>query len=270
MKVPIYQVDAFANCAFCGNPAGVCILQEPKSSKWMQHVAAEMNSSETAFLVKQDKGYSLRWFSPVTEVNLCGHATLAAAHVLREMGALKPGENVVFNTLSGALTAKLEDDFIELCLPSDKTEEVKVPDGLLEALGMVNSPEETKVLFTGINNLSYLVEVASDDLVIKAKPDFKMIKESTDRGVIITSLSSRKEYDFVSRYFDPCIGLNEDPVTGAAHCCLGPYWSKKLGKTEFKAYQASKRGGNLKVRVEKNKTYVSGQAVTVIRGMFEA
>ncbi|MDP4092856.1 MAG: PhzF family phenazine biosynthesis protein [Bacillota bacterium] len=259
MKVPIYQVDAFATEPFTGNMAGVCILNEPKSSKWMQHVAEEMNVSETAFLLKQENGYNLRWFTPTVEVDLCGHATLASAHVLKETGLLKKDETVKFHTLSGILTAKLDGDYIELNFPSDPAENIEIPEMLKEALG-------TDICRAGKSRLGYIAEVESEEIVRKLKPDFKLLAKLPLDGTIVTSLSSSKNYDFVSRFFAPSIGLDEDPVTGSAHCCLGPYWKEKLQKNEFVAFQASRRGGILKLKVAGGRVYIKGNAVTVIKG----
>ncbi len=225
----------------------------------MQNVAREMNLSETAFLLKRDDGgYDLRWFTPVYEVDLCGHATLASAHLLWETGALEKNETARFHTLSGLLTATLDGDWIGLDFPSEPANETAPPPGLIEALGI-------KPLFTGQNRMDYLLEADSAKTLRTMTPDFSLLAKCKTRGVIVTSRSDSVEYDFISRFFAPSAGIDEDPVTGSAHCCLGPYWSERLGKTELTAYQASARGGVVKVRFNGPRTILSGQAVTVLR-----
>jgi PhzF family phenazine biosynthesis protein len=255
----IFQVDAFADEPFVGNPAAVCILTEPRDETWMQNVAKEMNLSETAFLQRREDGFGLRWFTPAVEVDLCGHATLASAHVLYETGLLKPDEQARFHTRSGLLTAQKKGEEIELDFPATPPEPADSPPGLEEALG-VPSKNVTKSRF------DYLVEVESEETVRRMKPDFGMLKALSVRGVIVTSVASTEDYDFVSRFFAPMAGIDEDPVTGSAHCCLGPYWSERLGKDEFVAYQASERGGIVGVRVAGDRVYLRGKAVTVLRG----
>jgi PhzF family phenazine biosynthesis protein len=259
MGQTIFQVDAFTNKAFSGNPAGVCILPEPADERWMQNVAREMNLSETAFLVRQADGFNLRWFTPAVEVELCGHATLASAHILWEAGHLQPDEQARFFTLSGLLTAERKGDWIEMNFPSKTEETAGAPAHLEEALGV-------PAKYIGKNSFDYIVEVDSEEVVRKMKPDFGLLAKIPVRGVIVTSRASSREYDFVSRFFAPQVGIDEDPVTGSAHCCLGPFWSKRLNKNELIAYQASARGGLLHVRVSGDRVYLSGQAVTVIHG----
>ncbi len=262
MTLTIYQVDAFTNKPFAGNPAAVCILPQPGDAQWMQQVATEMNLSETAFLYKQDDGYSLRWFTPAVEVDLCGHATLASSHILWETGHLQAHEQARFFTRSGLLTADRKGDWIEMDFPAKLAEQTDAPSNLLQALGVPGA----SVRYTGKNVFDYLVEVASEDIVRGIQPNFTLLLAVQARGVIVTSRASTPGYDFVSRFFAPQVGVNEDPVTGSAHCCLAPYWSKHLGKSEMVAYQASPRGGVLRVRASGDRVQLGGQAVTVLRG----
>jgi len=259
MGLTIYQIDAFTDRPFSGNPAGVCIVDEPQDAGWMQNVAREMNLSETAFLHKQAEGYNLRWFTPAVEIELCGHATLASAHVLWEAGFLEPGEQASFHTLSGLLTGNRKGDWIEMNFPAKPDEPAIAPPGLLEALGV-------HVKYVGKSHFDYLVEVESEEIVRNIKPEFSLLMSVAARGVIVTSLAVSKEYDFVSRFFAPQVGVNEDPVTGSAHCCLSPFWSKRLGKDELVGYQASARGGVVRVRLNRDRVILGGQAVTVLRG----
>jgi PhzF family phenazine biosynthesis protein len=262
MSLTIYQVDAFTDKPFAGNPAAVCILPEPGDARWMQQVATEMNLSETAFLYRQDDGYSLRWFTPAVEVDLCGHATLASAHVLWEAGHLQAHEQARFFTRSGLLTADRKGDWIEMDFPAKLEEQADAPPNLLQALGVPG----VSVQYIGKNVFDYLVEAASEDIVRGLQPNFSLLSSVQARGVIVTSRASTPGYDFVSRFFAPQVGVNEDPVTGSAHCCLTPYWSKRLGKSEMVAYQASPRGGVLRVRASGDRVQLCGQAVTVLRG----
>ena len=259
MTQMIYQVDAFTGKPFAGNPAAVCLLEEPRDEVWMQNVAREMNLSETAFLQRGEDGFDLRWFTPAAEVELCGHATLASAHTLWEVGELGPEEQARFHTLSGLLTAERRGEWIEMDFPATPDEPASALPGLLEALGV-------EPRYVGRNVFDFLVEVGSEDAVLEARPDFGLLKTLPVRGVMVTSVADAGEYDFVSRFFAPAVGIDEDPVTGSAHCCLGPYWSRRLAKTEFLAYQASKRGGVVKVRLEGDRVLLGGQAVTVMRG----
>jgi PhzF family phenazine biosynthesis protein len=257
----ITQVDAFTDKPFAGNPAAVCVLPTPQSDEWMQNVAQEMNLSETAFLVKQDDGFNLRWFTPTTEVPLCGHATLASAHVLWSEGHLSPDETARFHTKSGLLIARRQGEWIELDFPVTKSQVTVVPPELSEALGI---PLKSVLQ----NYLGYLVEVESEDLVRQMQPNFQQLKTLPMADVIVTSTTHPdSKYDFVSRFFAPGLGINEDPVTGAAHCCLAAYWRDRLGKDEFLAYQASSRGGVVKVSYSGgDRVLLAGQAVTVLRG----
>ncbi len=257
----IYQVDAFSKRPFEGNPAAVCLLEEPRNEGWMQQVAAEMNLSETAFILKQGVGFSLRWFTPQVEVDLCGHATLASAHVLWETGLLKADQQALFYTKSGLLSAALKaDGSIQLNFPAEPPKEAPPPPGLLQAL-------RVDPLYTGRNKSNYLLEVDSEATVKSIEPDFAMLAKAHGSGVIVTSLADSPSFDFVSRFFDPGEGIDEDPVTGSAHCCLGPYWQKRLVKDEFTACQASRRGGILHIKVgADNRVLIAGHAVTILQG----
>lgn len=256
----LYQVDAFTHEPFKGNPAAVCILDDIKDNKWMQLVAQEMNLSETAFLYPEKDGFSLRWFTPTAEVDLCGHATLASAHVLWENGYLRLDEQANFYTLSGLLTALAKGDWIELNFPSEPESETNLPVPLIEALGL-------KPIYSGKNRLDYICEYDSEEIIRELKPDFvSMGKILGYRGVIVTSKAEQAEFDFVSRYFAPGVGINEDPVTGSAHCCLGPYWKEKLNKNPLVGLQASDRSGVVRVSVEGQRVFLKGRAITVLRG----
>lgn len=256
----IYQVDAFTNKPFCGNPAGVCILASAAAETWMKQIAREMNLSETAFLYPVDDGYNLRWFTPAVEVDLCGHATLASAHILYETGLLDPGAQARFHTKSGLLTAQKSGGWIELDFPVKIEAPAEIPPGLTEALGV-------EPLYVGKNQFDYLVEVGSEKTVRGIRPNFSLLKQLPVRGTMVTARSDEgSSYDFVSRFFAPAVGIDEDPVTGSAHTCLTPYWSAKLGKIEMTAFQASERGGVLRLRNLGDRVAISGQAVTVIKG----
>jgi PhzF family phenazine biosynthesis protein len=263
MTLHITQVDSFTNRPFAGNPAGVCILSKAAAEAWMLNVASEMNLAETAFLVPQRDGYDLRWFTPTVEVDLCGHATLASAHVLWEDGHLEPTAQARFHTKSGLLTADKRDSWIELDFPSTPPAPADAPPGLIDALG-------AKALFIGRSKFDYLVELADETTVRKLDPDLAAIGRVPARGVIVTSRANKGRYDFVSRFFAPQSGVSEDPVTGSAHCALAPYWSAKLGKKELMAYQASARGGEIRLRLEGDRVRLGGQAVTVLRGELTA
>ncbi len=259
MTQPIVQVDAFTNRPFTGNPAAVCVLPEAHEEGWMQQVAQEMNLAETAFLVRQEDGYNLRWFTPLVEVDLCGHATLASAHVLWETGQLAKGTQARFYTKSGLLTADQQGEWIELNFPVTPEQEVAEPAHLLQALGV---PAQ----YIGKNKFDYLIEVDSEEVVHNVRPNFSQLRMVDARGIIVTSRASTEGYDFVSRFFAPLVGIDEDPVTGSAHCSLAPYWSKKLGKDVMTGYQASSRGGVVRVRLDGERVRLGGQAVTVLRG----
>jgi predicted PhzF superfamily epimerase YddE/YHI9 len=259
MPIRILQVDAFTTCPFAGNPAAVCVLPEAPAEQWMRDVAREMNLSETAFLTPRDGGYNLRWFTPTVEVDLCGHATIASAHVLWEEGHLAAGRQARFHTLSGLLLADRRGDWIELDFPARVAAPAEPPPSLLPALGV-------PARFVARNQYDYLVEVESEGILRAMIPDFAALRKVPVRGVIVTARPSSTEFDFVSRFFAPAVGVDEDPVTGSAHCALGPYWGERLGKSEFTAYQASSRGGVVRVRLNGDRVILGGQAVTVMRG----
>jgi PhzF family phenazine biosynthesis protein len=258
-SIPLFQVDAFTDRPFAGNPAAVCLLPEAKEDRWLQAVGQEMNLSETAFLFKEGDGYRLRWFTPKVEVDLCGHATLASAHVLWTEGFVPQSDSISFHTRSGRLQAALKAAWIELDFPSKPAASTPPPAGLLDALGV-------SARYVGRNEFDYLIEVESEDVVRRIAPDFARLVHIDVRGVIVTALSATPAYEFVSRFFAPRAGVDEDPVTGSAHCCLGPYWQERLGKCDFTAFQASARGGVVQVRVAGDRTLLGGQAVTVVRG----
>ncbi|WP_040379237.1 PhzF family phenazine biosynthesis protein [Dethiobacter alkaliphilus] len=259
MPIPIYTVDSFTEKPFSGNPAAVCRLSGPKEESWMQQVAREMNLSETAFIYPEGDGFNLRWFTPTTEVDLCGHATLAAAHILWEQNYLQQGAVAKFYTKSGLLTAEYVKDLIVLSFPVEAPVETEVPDYIIKAL-------DVTPLFAGRNRLDYIIEVDSADTVRRLKPDFAQLRDMGLRGVMVTSRDRGADYDFISRYFAPGAGIEEDPVTGSAHCCLGPYWMSKLNKNRFVAYQASERGGTVLVEVLDDRVKLGGTAVTVLKG----
>jgi PhzF family phenazine biosynthesis protein len=267
---PIYIVDAFTgildNRQLRGNPAAVVILDTPKDEEWMQAVASEMNLSETAFVVSQSDGnFGLRWFTPVAEVNLCGHATLATAHVLWESGILQLGQTAHFKTLSGLLTAQKRDNWIELDFPEQKVRIASPPRGLAAALGIeVRYP----VSYWKAED-DWLLEVPAG-LVENLRPDFALLGQFSHhlkcRGFIVTSNGNDRGYDFISRFFGPAVGVNEDPVTGSAHTKLAPFWGKQLDKTEMVGYQASLRGGLVKVHLRGSRIGLLGEARTFLAG----
>ena len=256
----IVQVDAFTARPFAGNPAAVCLLAAPASADWMLSVAAEMNLAETAFLVRQRDSFDLRWFTPAIEVDLCGHATLASAHVLWQDGQLAPDAEARFDTRSGRLTARRAGDWIEMDFPAEPARADPAPPGLLDALGVAAT-------WAGHSaRLDYrLVEVADEASVRRATPDFRALARAA-RAVIVTARASSAEADFVSRFFAPGMGVDEDPVTGSAHCVLAPFWAGRLGRNELTGYQASARGGVVRVRVAGDRVMLGGQAVTVMEG----
>jgi PhzF family phenazine biosynthesis protein len=260
MPIRIVQVDAFTNRPFAGNPAAVCVLQSARPEQWMRDVAREMNLSETAFLVPQNDGYHLRWLTPAVEVDLCGHATVASAHVLWEDGHLPPGKQARFHTRSGLLTADRRGEWVELNFPAKSAEPAEAPAGLLASLGVEHAQ------FVGRNAWDYLVEVDSEETLRGLAPDHTALRKIPVRGVIVTARPAQGEFDFVSRFFAPGSGVDEDPVTGSAHTALGPYWAGRLGKKEFTAYQASARGGVVRVRLDGDRVILGGQAVTVMTG----
>jgi PhzF family phenazine biosynthesis protein len=257
MPIRIVHVDAFTDRPFAGNPAAVCVLSEAAPEEWMRNVAREMNLSETAFLFPENGAYRLRWFTPAAEVDLCGHATVASAHVLWQDGHLAPGVQARFQTRSGLLLADRRGEWIELDFPSTPPVPAEPPAGLLAALGC---PAGAVMR----NKFDYMLELESEAAVRALAPDFTALKKMEARGVIATARSSAPGFDFVSRFFAPAVGVDEDPVTGSAHCALCPYWSRILGKTEMTAFQASARGGVVRVRLKGDRVILSGQAVTVM------
>lgn len=262
MALPIYTVDAFTPTPFAGNPAAVCLLPDARDDQWMHNVAREMNLSETAFVRRLDgtDELELRWFTPAVEVDLCGHATLASAHVLWEAGWLSAEQAARFRTRSGLLTAARQTDgWVELDFPAKPPEAAQAPAGLVEALGV-------RPTYVGLNRMDYLLEVESEAALRRIEPDFRALRGVKTRGMIVTSRPDGSAYDFVSRFFAPAAGVDEDPVTGSAHCCLGPYWAGKLGKSDMLAYQASARGGVVRVGVRGERVRLGGQAVTVVYG----
>jgi PhzF family phenazine biosynthesis protein len=261
----VYHVDAFTPEPFGGNPAAVCLLRGPRDDAWMQALASELNLPMTAFVCRDgdSDGFRLRWFGVGGETQLCGHATLAAAHVLWESAEVRPSEPLRFLTASGALHARqLPAGWIELDFPAERAAP-ETRQALAEALGV-------RPLWMGRNRLHFLIEVDGEGAVRAVRPDFRRLLAVLPpaRGVIVTSRAARPAsdgYDFVSRFFAPGMGIYEDQATGSAHCALGPYWAEKLGKTEMAAFQASPRGGRLRVRVAGERVHFAGQAVTLLR-----
>ena len=259
MPVPLVQVDAFTAVPYRGNPAAVCVLAAPRDAAWMQAVAAEMNLAETAFLEPRADGFGLRWFTPAVEVDLCGHATLASAHALWEDGALAPHAPARFHTRSGPLTCERRDGWIEMDFPSEPATACDAPPRLAAALRV--APK-----WVGRNRFDYVVEVEDAATVRALAPDLAALATVDCRGVMVTAPAGTCEHDFVSRFFGPRVGIPEDPVTGSAHCCLGPLWSERLAKPEVVGYQSSARGGVVRVRPRGPRVTLAGQAVTVLRG----
>lgn len=256
----LYQVDAFTDTPFAGNPAAVCLMDHTADEAWMQQVAAEMNLSETAFIypVGQHR-FHLRWFTPAVEVELCGHATLATSHILWETGIVPEDQTCVYQTLSGELRAKRAEHLIELDFPAAPTRELPPPPGLLESLRI-------EAEFVGLSTHDWLVVTATSDTVRKMKPEMDGLRHLGVRGVIVTAADETGDYDFISRFFAPGAGIDEDPVTGSAHCTLGPWWQQKTGKSEFRAFQASHRGGEMHVLVQGDRILLRGNAVTISAG----
>lgn len=258
MPTTIYQVDSFADKPFSGNPAGVCILPGAADEEWMQSVAREMNLSETAFLHPEKDGYHLRWFTPAVEVDLCGHATLASAHILWETGLAPRDAELRFHTNSGLLKAYRDDPWIRMDFPNEAPEAATMPEKLMAALGAVP-------IYSGRNRLGYLAVFDNEAIVSQMEPDFSLLKKVPPGVAMVTAAADNQEYDFSSRFFAPALGIDEDPVTGSAHCCLGPYWSEQLGKTKLLAYQASQRGGVVAIEMQNERVVLGGQAVTVMK-----
>ncbi|MEM1093344.1 MAG: PhzF family phenazine biosynthesis protein [Bacteroidota bacterium] len=258
----LYQVDAFTKQPFRGNPAGVMVLEDAIAEARMQHIAAEMNLAETAFLVKRaPHRYHLRWFTPTVEVELCGHATLASAHILWEHGHVPAEETIVFDTLSGALMATPHDGQIQLDFPATPPQPALLPNGVLECLGLADP------LYTGESVFDQFIEVASEEILHSLRPSLSRLRalhlESKTRGVIVTCKAAHSGADFMSRFFAPAAGVDEDPVTGSAHCALAPYWVGQLGRNPLIGYQASKRGGTVNVETKRDRVLLRGNAVTV-------
>jgi PhzF family phenazine biosynthesis protein len=262
MSVPIYQVDAFTSEAFRGNPAAVCLLDAQREDAWMQNVAMEMNLSETAFLLPRSPNrYDLRWMTPEIEVDLCGHATLASAHVLFNIRHADSRKPITFFTRSGLLSASRDEQGIELNFPA--TPPIDVAEPPLEIADALNK----RILYVGRNSFDYLVEVTSEHNVHKLRPNLNLLRKLEVRGIVVTAKADAgKPYDFISRAFYPRAGVAEDPVTGSAHCMLGPYWAPKIGRTSLVGYQASKRGGFVRLEVEADRVRLYGDAVTISKG----
>jgi PhzF family phenazine biosynthesis protein len=256
---PFTQVDAFTDRPFAGNPAAVCLLPAPRDAEWMQLVAREMNLAETAFLSPRRDGYDLRWFTPGLEVDLCGHATLASAHVLWEEGRLQPDETARFHTRSGLLTAERRDGLAWLDFPRTPAVPSAAPEQLAEALGA--TPR-----WVGRSPFDWLVELDSEEIVRRLEPNLTFLARMESRGVIVTARGAGGPHDFVSRFFAPAAGVPEDPVTGSAHCALAPFWAERLGRTELVGYQASTRGGTVRTHLVGDRVLLGGSAVTVARG----
>jgi PhzF family phenazine biosynthesis protein len=255
----LFIVDAFADRPFTGNPAAVCLLEDEHDANWMQYVASEMNLSETAFVRKLEDGFELRWFTPAIEVELCGHATLASAHTLWTEGVAHVEQPLRFHTKSGVLTCTNNRGLIELDFPATPAHKVDSSRELSAALGVEPS-------FVGLSKFDQLVVVESEQILRSLRPDFAKLGQLPVRGVIVTSKSDDPRFDFISRFFAPASGIDEDPVTGSAHCCLGPYWSQQLGKTQMTGFQASARGGIVGVRLASDRVLLGGQALTIVRG----
>jgi PhzF family phenazine biosynthesis protein len=263
MPVTCLQIDAFTERPYSGNPAAVCLLDEERNARWMQAVAGEMNLSETAFVRSASDGFDLRWFTPAVEVDLCGHATLAAAHALWSEERV-PGEaEIRFQTRSGLLTAARNGDLIELDFPATRAADQDLDELEIRSLGDALGVIPKRVARSAFD---LLVEVGTDREVRESRPDFRRLGELGCRGVIVTSTSADRRFDFVSRFFAPGVGVNEDPVTGSAHCSLGPYWGERLGKEEMTAFQASSRGGVVRVRLSGERVILGGHAVAVFKG----
>jgi PhzF family phenazine biosynthesis protein len=261
--IPCFQVDAFTRRPFAGNPAAVCLLDRGRTARWMQSVAAEMNLSETAFLTPLKNGFRLRWFTPKTEVGLCGHATLAAAHVLWSEGIAPPVRHLSFSTRSGVLVARSQVRGIELDFPSRPPRKARVQAAQVKRLEQALGVRARAVVRVADD---VLVEVASDRMLRCLVPDMALLGEVPVRGVVVTALAGKGDYDFVSRFFAPAVGVPEDPVTGSAHCALAPYWAARLGRTRLLGYQASARGGEVEVELQGERVLLRGSAVTVARG----
>ena len=254
-----FVVDAFTDRPFAGNPAAVVPIQAWRDNQWLQNVAMEMNLSETAFLVANDKSFDLRWFTPKAEVDLCGHATLASAVVLAQIGKLADGSSVAFSTRSGVLTTERHGSLFQLDFPALTAAPSEPPPGLLESLNVA-------ARHVGQSKFDFIIEVECEKMVHSIAPDFNRLASVKCRGVIVTAKSDNPQFDFVSRFFAPAVGVNEDPVTGSAHCLLAPYWGARLGKSRMVGYQASSRGGVVQVEVRGDRVMLGGEGVVFARG----
>ncbi|HKD35145.1 MAG TPA: PhzF family phenazine biosynthesis protein [Pirellulales bacterium] len=254
-----FIVDAFTDRPFAGNPAAVVPLDRWHDDRWLQNVAMEMNLSETAFFVPDGDGFHLRWFTPKVEVDLCGHATLATAKIIGHLGLVVDGREICFNSRSGKLTARRDGDRIELDFPVNPETKADPPPGLIESLAV--DPR-----YVGKSRFDYLVEVESAAVVRRIAPDFKRLASVSARGVIVTACSDDPRFDFVSRFFAPAAGIDEDPVTGSAHCCLADFWGRRLNKQKMVGYQASSRGGIVHVELRGDRVLLGGGAVIVAEG----
>ncbi len=264
MPIPMTVVDAFTSRPFAGNPAGVCILEAERDKAWMQLVAREMAHAETAFMLLRPDHVALRWFTPAAEVDLCGHATLGSAHVLWETRRLSDTVPIRFRTRSGDLIATRDGDWIALDFPALRGEWADIPPGVEDALG---APVKSAVK----SRFDLLVELKNETAVRDLKPDLGLLARLPYRGVIVTAPAAKDdEYDFVSRFFAPQVGVPEDSVTGSAHCALAPFWGERLGQTKMVGYQASPRGGTVRVEVRGDRVILGGQAVTTFRGTLDA
>lgn len=260
----LFHVDAFTVHPFTGNPAAICLLERERSDVWMQNLAAELNLSETAIIqpfLGESTHYQLRWFTPEVEVNLCGHATLASAHVLFSEGRVPHGSIIRFQTKSGELVCSQDEEgWISMEFPLRPAVEVQPPPNLLFSLGL------DRALFVGRNEENDLiVEVEKAETLRLIEPDFEGLGYMDARGIMVTSPGDGR-FDFLSRFFAPAVGIPEDPVTGSAHCCLAPYWAKKLGKDRLVGFQASERGGEVRMELRGNLVILKGHAVTVMKG----
>ena len=258
-QIRYFVVDAFTDRPFSGNPAAVVRLPAWPDDAWLQNVAMEMNLSETAFLVPNDHGFDLRWFTPTVEVDLCGHATLASAFTIFHTGQLEDNTDLKFSTRSGTLLATCHDNRIQLDFPLKPQLPSDTPAHLLEGLSVVPK-------YIGKGEYDYVVELETEDELRSLAPDFTQLAQIDCRGIIVTSKSKAAEFDFVSRFFGPSVGVDEDPVTGSAHCCLAHYWQQRTGRDQFTAFQASKRGGTVHIQIQQDRVLLSGNAVIVAQG----
>ncbi|EFH84269.1 PhzF family phenazine biosynthesis protein [Ktedonobacter racemifer] len=260
MSLPVFFVDAFTNTPFAGNAAAVVVLDGPREDAWLLRVASEMNQAATAFIYPQDNGYNLRWFSAKVELELCGHGTLASAHTLWGQGYLASDAQARFHTRAGLLTANKVGEWIELNFPAKPEEQAEILPIFAESLGATP-------LYIGKSQLDYIARLESEAVVRGLQPDFARLVTIPARGIIVTAQAdANHDYDFVSRFFCPSVGINEDPVTGSAHCALSPFWSKQLGRDQLTGYQASARGGVVRVRLDGERVHLGGQALTTLRG----